>query len=117
MTRRQRAVLYIGAAALGAAHYWIFSYFLRLDAGVRRSLMTAGSLVFLIVGWVLVAFWASAPLPKRTRWRRAMRSGVVGVFAGIGGLLSEAGFETGTWAAIAAAFIAIILSWLPFGSE
>src|SRR5712692_1309335 len=109
MTRGERVVLYLLAAALGAAHYWIFSYFLRLESSVQRSLWTAASLGFLIIGWVAVAFWASAPLPGRIRWRRALRSSVM-ILAGVGGLLEEGGFRSGAWVAILFAVAAILVS-------
>jgi hypothetical protein len=109
MTRGQRVALYVLAAVLGAAHYWIFSYFLRLESTVQRSLWTAASLGFLIVGWVAVAFWASSPLPARIRWRKALRSSVI-ILAGIGGLLEEGGFRTGAWASIFFAVAVILVS-------
>ena len=111
MTRGQRAALYVFSAGIAAAQYWIFSYFLRLETGVQRSLWTAASLGFLIIGWLGVAFWASAHLPGRTRWRGGVRSSVI-ILPGIGGLLEEGGFESGMWAAIFLAFVAILISEL-----
>ena len=109
MTRGQRAALYVLAAGVAAAHYWIFSYFLGLEASVQRSLWTAGSLALLIIGWVAVAFWGSVALPRRTRWRGAVKSSVM-ILAGTGGLLEEGGFPRGMWATILFAVVAIVIS-------
>ena len=111
MTRGQRAALYVFSAGIAAAQYWIFSYFLGLETSVQRSLWTAAMLGSLIIGWLGVAFWASAHLPGRTRWRGGVRSSVI-ILAGIGGLLEEGGFESSMWAAIFLAFVAILISEL-----
>ena len=116
MTRRHRVVISVMAATVGGALYWIFFNFLRLDPAVQQSLMPIMSLGFLTLGCALVAFWLTASLPKKSRWRGAIRASVA-IFAGIGGLLSETGFDTAVWLAFGAGAVAVILSFVAFRSE
>lgn len=111
MTVGARAGLYVLAAVLGAANYWILEYFVTLETTVQRSVWTAASLGFLLVGWIAVAFWASAHLPSRLRWRGIVRSSVM-ILAGTAGLLDQGGFASAVWVAISLAFIAILISEL-----
>ena len=111
MTRRQRVILYIAAAAIAAAHYWTFLYFARLEPAVQRSVWTAASLGLLLVGWVAVAFWASSDFPRRVRLRGTVRASVM-ILAGTGGLLQELGFENAVWSVIILAIAAILTSEL-----
>jgi hypothetical protein len=116
MTGRHRAVVYLIAATVGGAQYWLFGHFLRAESEAGPSLMPLLSVGFLTLGCMLVAFWLMAPLPKRSRWRRALRASVA-IFGGIGGLLSETGFDTAVWFAFGAGAVAVILSFVAFRSE
>jgi hypothetical protein len=111
MNRSQRGILYMCAAVIAAGHYWIFLYFAGLETGIQRSVWTAASLGFLVVGWIAVAFWASSDFPKRTRLRGTVRASVM-ILAGTGGLLQEVGFDNGVWSVILLAVAAIFISEL-----
>ena len=118
--RHWRLILYGAAVALGAAQFWIFSWFLDLEVNTQRTVGLSLSLLALVAGSWLMAFWATADQPSRIRFRGMMRAAMA-IFAGVGILCSQAGLNGWMWVWLALAVIAwgfsnIPSSWI-FGSD
>ncbi len=117
MTNQKLITLLVISLVVGVAQCWALYYFLGLELAERRSMTVAISFFGIIAGWPpLAAFYAMAPVSKKTRWRGMMRS-LISIFGGTAGLSAEARSVAWTGISLGGVFVTVLLSFLPFTSN
>jgi hypothetical protein len=116
MTNQRRIAIVIGSLIFSGAQFVAFSYVLRLEFSMRRSILVAISLLGFVLGWSGVAFWILAPVSKKRRWRGIMTA-MTAIFGGAAMLCAEAESGTWMWVSISGALLAAFLSFFPITSN